>query len=306
MSALVLVAEDSATARAALRMHLEATGYAVVEAEDGSQALDVAKRERPDVILLDVEMPVLDGHAVLAALNGDDDLRDIPVVFLTGRTDSDEVVASLSAGAHDYLRKPFEIPELIARVSAAARVKQLQDELRRRNDELDFYSRLDSLTGLWNRRHTEERLAALCSASRRHSFAVSVLVIDLDHFKAVNDRHGHAAGDAVLKAAAESIRDHMRTEDVVGRWGGEEFVAIVPYIGEAGAATVAHRIRAALEEGVVVLDDGTEVRVTASIGVCTRSADKAVPSEIFEAADRALYDAKNGGRNQVVAAAPPL
>ena len=299
---MVLVAEDSATARAAVRMHLQAHGYGVVEAEDGRQALEVAMRERPDVILLDVEMPVLDGHAVLAALCADEALCDVPVVFLTGNTDSDDMVACLEAGAHDYLRKPFEMSELIARVSAAVRVKQLQDELRRRNNELDFFSRLDGLTGLWNRRHMEERLDALCSGSRRHGYPVSVLVIDLDRFKSVNDQHGHGGGDVVLKAAADSIRAHTRTEDVVGRWGGEEFIVVVPYIGPIGAKTVAERVRAAVECGAITLDDGTEVHMTASIGVCTRAGESAHPGELFESADRALYEAKNSGRNQVAIA----
>jgi two-component system, cell cycle response regulator len=299
VSPLVLVAEDSATARAAVRIHLQANGYDVVEAEDGRQALEVAMREQPDVILLDVEMPVLDGHAVLAALSADEALSDVPVVVLTGRTDSDDMVACLEAGAHDYLRKPFEMSELIARVSAAARTKHLQDELRRRNEELDFFSRLDGLTGLWTRRHVEERLDNLCSASRRHGFPVSVLVIDLDHFKSINDKHGHGGGDEVLKTAAASIRAHMRGEDVVGRWGGEEFVAVVPYIGAAGARTVAERIRAAIESGSALLEDGTKVQVTASIGLCTRAGEVAHPAELFETADRALYNAKNSGRNQV-------
>lgn len=295
----MLVAEDSATARAAVRIHLQANGYDVVEAEDGRQALEVALREQPDVILLDLEMPVLDGHAVLAALSANEALGDVPVVVLTGRTDSDDMVACLEAGAHDYLRKPFEIAELIARVSAAARVKQLQDELRRRNEELDFFSRLDGLTGLWTRRHVEERLDALCSGSRRHGFPVSVLVIDLDRFKSVNDKYRHGGGDEVLKAAAESIQAQMRTEDMVGRWGGEEFVAVVPYIGAAGARTVAERVRAAIEAGSAVLEDGTEVQVTASIGLCTRAGESALAAELFESADRALFDAKNTGRNRV-------
>lgn len=299
MSALVLVAEDSATARAALRMHLVANGYAVVEAADGQEALEVAKRELPDVILLDVEMPVLDGHRVLAELSRHPQLGDVPVVFLTGRTDPDDLVATLEAGAHDYLRKPFEVPELIARVSAAARVKHLQDELRKRNEELDFFSRLDDLTGLWNRRHMEERLEVLCSASRRHAFPVSILVIDLDHFKAVNDRYGHAGGDEVLKAAAAAIRGHMRVEDVLGRWGGEEFLGIVPYIGANGVTTVAERIRRAVEDLSVTMDGGATVELTASIGVCSRSGPEAHPAEIFGLADRALYEAKNAGRNRV-------
>ncbi|MDQ1445262.1 MAG: two-component system, cell cycle response regulator [Acidimicrobiaceae bacterium] len=320
MSALVLVAEDSATVRAALRMHLEAHGYSVVEAEDGEEALAVAGRERPDVILLDVEMPVLDGHAVLGALQENSELCDVPVVFLTGRRDADDMVACLGAGAHDYLVKPFEAAELVARVSAAVRVKHLQDELRRRNEELDLVSRIDSLTRLWNRRHLEERLDALCSGARRHGFEVSVLVIDLDHFKRVNDSHGHAVGDAVLRAVASCVFGHMRAEDVASRWGGEEFVVMVPFTGPAGSVAVGERIRAGIETLRIDVSElvasgsaaasaltgsacpAGEVRVTASIGICAAAGGEAVPAALLAAADRALYEAKAAGRNRVVLA----
>jgi len=300
----VLVAEDSATARATVRIYLTSQGYDVVEAEDGRAALEAARREQPDVILLDVEMPELDGRAVLAALCEDESLCDIPVVFLTGRTDSDEVVAGLQAGAHDYLRKPFEMAELVARVSAAARVKRLQDELRRRNEELDYFSRLDAVTGLWNRRHVDEQLRVLCGAGRRHGFRVNVLLFDLDHFKSVNDSYGHAGGDAALKAAADCLKGHMRSEDVLGRWGGEEFLAVVPYVDEAGAAALAERARAALASQEVQVADGVVCRLTTSVGVHGADGDGLDPDVLVAAADAALYEAKAAGRNRVVVAPP--
>jgi diguanylate cyclase (GGDEF)-like protein len=300
---VVLVAEDSATVRAALRMHLVQRGYSVVEACDGEQALAAARAKVPDAILLDVEMPVLDGYAVLAQLREDGALCDVPVVFLSGHTDPAEIVAGLDAGAHDYLHKPFDPAELLARVQAAVRVKQLQDELRRRNDELDFLSRLDTLTGLFIRRHLEERLVELCGASKRHGFPVSVLMLDLDHFKDVNDTYGHPTGDAVLRAAAESVLSHMRAEDVPGRWGGEELLVVLPYIDAAGALAVAERTRAAVEALAVDVPGsatGQQVRVTASIGVCTQ--ERADPTSLIDRADRAMYQAKSEGRNRIVVA----
>lgn len=298
----VLVADDSVVARAAIRVYLESHGYHVLEAADGREALDAARRERPDVLLLDVEMPVVDGRAVLAELCQDELLCDTPVVFLTGRTDPDEVVAGLEAGAHDYLRKPFEMAELVARVSAAARVKRLQDELRRRNEELDLFSRLDPLTGLWNRRHIEEELHALCGAARRHGFRVNVVLFDLDHFKSVNDRYGHAAGDAALKAAAACLRAQVRSEDVLGRWGGEEFLAVVPYEDADGVRAMAERVRRGVASVELSCGEGISCRLTTSVGVHGAAGEDAHPETLLAAADRALYEAKAAGRDRVVVA----
>ncbi|HEV7887341.1 MAG TPA: diguanylate cyclase [Acidimicrobiales bacterium] len=299
---VVLVAEDSATARAAIRHHLTSYGYSVVEAGDGEEALAVVRREQPDAVLLDVEMPVLDGHAVLAAMQRDGALAHIPVVFLTGRHDAAELVAGLQAGAHDYLHKPFEAAELVARVSAAVRVKRLQDELRHRYEELNVLSRLDALTGLYNRGHLEERLRDLCSASRRHGFPISVLIIDLDNFKLVNDTHGHPVGDQVLRGATTCVGVHLRAEDVPGRWGGEELMVLLPYIDSQGAATVADRILREIAAASVTTPTGAVVYITASIGVCTAVGRTA--EELVLRADQAMYKAKAGGRNQVVVADP--
>ena len=240
-SATVLVAEDSLVVRAVLRQHLEDQGYSVIEADDGNAALRVCSETKPDVVLLDIEMPGLDGHQVLRALKADANLCDVPVVFLTGRTGTEDLVEGLRLGAHDYLKKPFETSELIARVSAAVRVKTLQDELRNRNAELDLISRTDALTGLYNRRHIEERLRELASAARRHSSSLAVLMLDIDHFKQVNDTIGHAGGDAVLREFSARLQSVLRAEDVPGRWGGEEFLAILPNTELKGAVILGKR-----------------------------------------------------------------
>ncbi|MGH7748370.1 MAG: GGDEF domain-containing response regulator, partial [Candidatus Dormibacteria bacterium] len=203
---LVLVADDSHVVRVMLRRQLEQRGLHVEEARDGHEAVRGCRMLRPDMVLLDVEMPGLDGHTVLRILREDPEMRDIPVVFLTARTDTEDVVAGLQLGAHDYLRKPFESNELIARVSAALRVKSLQDELRARNAELETVTRTDALTGLFNRRHLEERLQGMMAAAHRHHQPAAVLMIDVDHFKTINDGLGHAGGDAVLRQVADRLR----------------------------------------------------------------------------------------------------
>ncbi len=293
---MVLVADDSATVRMLVRVELELAGYEVLEAADGRLALELARGARVDVVLLDVEMPVLDGYATVTALKTDPATADVPVVFLTGRLGSEDVVRGLRLGGHDYLRKPPDPAALLARVAAAARVKALEDELRRRADELDRVSRTDVLTGLHNRRHAEEHLRRLSAAARRHGNPFAVLVADVDHFKRVNDTAGHAAGDAVLQAVAGVLQGSVRTEDLVARWGGEEFLVALPHTGARAAGVLAERLRARVA-GLCVPVDGRSLRVTISIGGAA-TLDRGVP-ELLAAADRELYAAKDGGRDGV-------
>ena len=299
MNGTILVADDSMVVRAVLRRQLEADGHTVVEATDGEEAIAACRAFRPDVVLLDVEMPVLDGHATLERLKGDPDLCDIPVVFLTGRVDTADVVTGLRLGAHDYLRKPFEANELVARVSAALRTKALQDELRTRNAELDRVSRIDMLTGIFNRRHLDEHLRRVISSARRHGRSIGLLLIDIDHFKEVNDRYGHLAGDAVLKDVAQRLRAAMRTEDSLGRWGGEEFLGVLTDTPAASIGILAERMRKAVASAPFVVDEGREIPITVSIGHTDGTEDAEV---LVHRADDALYAAKGAGRNRVAAA----
>jgi diguanylate cyclase (GGDEF)-like protein len=298
----VLVADDSQLVRVMLRRQLEARGLQVVEATDGYEAVEACRSLHPDVVLLDVDMPGLDGHSALRRIRDDDDIRDIPVVFLTARTSTEDVVTGLQLGAHDYLRKPFEPSELIARVSAALRVKSLQDQLRQRNTQLEKASRTDPLTGVANRRDLEERLEEMLSLARRHSQPVAVLLVDIDHFKSINDSLGHATGDAVLRLIVERMERSVRREDVMGRWGGEEFLVLGPMTDTAAAATLAERMRHAVCADPMPVDGREGVTVTVSIG-CVAGTDSA--ETLIRRADMALYEAKAQGRDRVVVAAAP-
>jgi diguanylate cyclase (GGDEF)-like protein len=297
--ATVLIVEDSAVIRAVLREQLEEEGYHVEEAEDGLEALAVCKMVRPDAVLLDIEMPGLDGHQVLAQLKGDPDVSDIPVVFLTGRTSTDDIVAGLRAGAHDYLKKPFEAMELIARVSGAVRMKRLQDQLLRRNAELDRVARVDVLTNVYNRRHLQEQLLELGAACRRELVQLAVVLFDIDHFKGVNDVYGHASGDRVLQACARRLVDASRAGTIVGRWGGEEFLVLLPATDIHQAAAAAERVRGAIADTPVAIGEGT-VTVTVS-GGCA-AADDGDTDALLSRADAALYRAKAAGRNCIMTA----
>ena len=295
----VLVADDSAVVRALVRMELETAGYTVVEAANGEQALVAAAAGGLSVVLLDVEMPVMDGFATIVALKASPSTVDLPVVFLTGRSDTQDVVEALRLGAHDYLRKPPAATELLARVRAAVQVTALRQELRRRTDELDRLTRTDHLTGLFNRRHLEEQLPPLMSSCRRHGHAVAVLIVDVDHFKQVNDTAGHEAGDAVLQEVARRMALVVREEDVLGRWGGEEFLVLAPHTGLEGAKVLAERLRLAVCAEPVDTSAGP-VSVAASVGgASVEGPDQADQREaVVRVADANLYAAKAAGRNR--------
>jgi diguanylate cyclase (GGDEF)-like protein len=295
----VLIVDDSVVIRTVVRSHLESEGYHIEESEDGIAALAACQRVDPDVVLLDVEMPVLDGYQVLSRLKADDITREIPVVFLTSRTGMEDVVDGLRNGAHDYLRKPFEPAELVARVGAAAKVKRLQDELRARNAELEQLSSTDMLTGLANRRHIENELRRYDSTARRHDERLGVLLFDVDRFKNINDTYGHAAGDEVLRELALRARSVLRADDQVGRWGGEEFLVIAPRTDADGLAQVAERIRKRIGETPVAVT-GTDLTVTVSGGCAVGPMES--PDALVHAADQRLYEAKAAGRNRIVSA----
>ncbi|MFM2070896.1 MAG: hypothetical protein RLZZ623_1159 [Actinomycetota bacterium] len=293
----ILVAEDSLVIRAVVSDQLEEEGYEVFQAIDGHAALVECATSRPDAILLDIEMPGLDGHQVLARLKADPELSDIPVVFLTGRTSTDDMVAGLRAGAHDYLKKPFEPAELLARIGGAVRMKRLQDELRLRNEELDQLSRIDALTLAYNRRHIDEQLDRQSHTAKRHEQPLAILMLDIDHFKHVNDVEGHPAGDRVLREFANRLRSVVRLDDIIGRWGGEEFIVIAPQTEVDGALALGERLRAVVAAQPFDLGDHC-IPITVSVG-CSVGLEAA--ADLVDRADTALYRSKTEGRNRVTA-----
>jgi two-component system cell cycle response regulator len=298
---VVLVVDDSLVVRAVLRGLLEEQGYQVVEAADGETAINACLAEPPDVVLLDIEMPGLNGHEVLARLKSEETLKDIPVVFLTSNSSMDEILRGLRGGAHDYLNKSFDEPELVARVAAALRVKKLQDELVRRSEELDRTSRTDVLTGLYNRRHLEEQLRNGVATAVRRDEPLGVLLFDLDHFKTVNDTYGHRAGDQVLIEMARRMEGELRAGDIAGRWGGEEFLVILPNTDLAGTVEAGERIRDIVASDTFTAGDDV-IPVTISGGGA--SDIDASDEALVHRADNGLYEAKDRGRNCVVVTAP--
>jgi len=294
----VLVVDHAPQNRAAARAPLAGAGYVVHEAGDGAEALGMAARERPNVILLDVAGSREDGIGVLAALQSDADLSEVPVVVLGERTEPAAAIEALRQGAHDYVARPFDDAELVARVHSATRTKMLRDELRARNAQLERLASTDALTGLYNRRFLDTQARTLGSRSRRHDSALAALLIDIDGFKAINDSHGHAAGDAVLDAVGDRLRSRLRAEDLVGRWGGEEFLVLAPDTGAGGAAALAEDLRAAV--GVAAVEvEGVRVAVTVSVGWATWSGPDDDAEALLRRADAGLYAAKAAGRDAV-------
>lgn len=297
MAPRILLADDSPTVRGIMRVELETVGYEVVEAADGEEALQLALADPPDVVLLDVEMPIMDGYACLQALKADGATANIPVVFVTGLLTAEDVARALKLGGHDYLRKPPESAELLARVNAALRVKQLQDELVARAEQLDHVSRTDYLTDLHNRRHMEEHLRTLTSAAKRHRFPLGMLLVDVDHFKHINDEHGHQVGDEVLVQVARRLRETTRVEDALGRWGGEEFLVLMPHTRAEAARVLGERLRVAVCAEPITTSAGA-VTVTVSVGGAIAVAPGG--QDLLRLADDRLYAAKAAGRDQVL------
>jgi two-component system cell cycle response regulator len=299
--ARILVAEDSALLRRMIGDVLRGNGWTVLEVADGASALALAQSENPDVLLMAREMEGLDGLAVLDAVRADRRTADMPVVFVTGHTDARDLAEGLARGAHDYVRKPVDPIELVARIGAALRVRALHDELARRNTELEQLARTDVLTGLANRRHADDVLRSTIASARRHDRTLCVVLVDIDRFKTINDVHGHAAGDAVLREIAMRLADGLREEDVAARWGGEEFLLLLP--DSPDATGVCERLRGSIAGRPVNVHGLLELHVSASFGWAPWSGDE-TGEALVGRADVALYAAKNGGRDRVVAATP--
>jgi diguanylate cyclase (GGDEF)-like protein len=301
----ILVVDDSKAQRQALTAVLRTEGYEVVEAENAREALRLAKSATPDLVLLDMILPDMDGREVLRLIkpNPASD-QFLPVIILSVKGDVSTKVEGLRLGADDFLVKGVEDPEILARVGVMLRIKGLQERLKEMQSKLEEQSITDALTGLRNRRFFDERLREEFQRAQRYGDYLSLIMVDLDHFKQVNDRFGHQAGDAVLRDSALLIRGSLRDPDICSRYGGEEFAVILPKTHMSGALSVAERIwRAIGAKEFPVGVDGTALktmRVTASIGVAFYPSKDIVSSDLLvRFADQALYEAKKQGRNNI-------
>lgn len=304
----ILVVDDHEDNVELVCQTLEDYSYGTLRANDGHSAIDIAIAERPDLVVLDVMMPGLDGIGTCRLLMADERTRDIPVIFVSAKGEVADLREGLEAGAHDYIRKPFLSDELIARVQAALRFKRKHDELKAARRELEAKNRelarmaiIDGLTQLYNHTHLLKRLESEFIRTSRYGKELSFLMIDIDFFKRVNDRYGHRTGDQMLRELADLLRASVRQVDVVGRYGGEEFAAVLPETDHESAKALAERLRVAVEAHPFELgEEGEPLLVTISIGVATFPGKRVRRLEdLVEEADRRLYEAKAAGRNLV-------
>jgi diguanylate cyclase (GGDEF)-like protein len=282
----VLVIDDARDAHDLVANALRSDEIEVRSAYDGQTGLRMAIQEPPDLILLDVTLPDIDGWELCDLLGVQEATCRTPVIFLTASADGDSLTRGLEHGAWDYICKPVDPAELRARVRTAIRYGYyLQTEAKR--------AMVDALTGLWNRRYFDQRLSAELASCERHGRLLSCIIADIDHFKRLNDAHGHAAGDDVIRVVAEVLRAGCRGEDVISRYGGEEFAVLCPDVNGVGAAVLAERLRADVAIAPLMIPDA---RVTCSFGVADYSGGGA---DLVSRADAALYRAKRAGRNRV-------
>ena len=293
----VLVADDDHVSRRMLQSSLQRQGYDVVAAANGIDATAILLGpDAPRLAILDWVMPGADGLAVCHTIR-EQASAYVYVIILTSKDRKEDLAAAFDAGVDDFLTKPFEPVELRGRLRSGERVIQLQNSLMELTVELQRQATHDSLTGLWNRPMVLKELEGELKRSLREGRPVSVVMADVDHFKNVNDQHGHAAGDHVLRGTAERIVSGLRAHDRVSRYGGEEFLFFLPGADVAAAAIVAERVRAAVCESPIATGERT-VPVTLSLGLATTNESTDVEG-LIATADAAMYRAKARGRNRV-------
>lgn len=301
MTLTALVIDDSETLRAEILQILKEASLfdSYLEACDGLEGFKVLLNNRVDLVLCDLEMPRMDGFRFLAMMRAREEFQDVPVIILTGREDRDTKIRGLEQGASDYLTKPFDAGELVARVRVQLKVKSLQDELKRSNDMLRTLSITDPLTHLHNRRHLMEMVEKEFQRASRKGAHLSLIILDIDYFKKVNDTYGHQEGDRVLTILADIVRRRLRSYDLAARYGGEEFVLLLPETPVPEAMAIAERLRLEVQEHI--FDGSLQGQVlTISLGVATYPSSRIESIDsLFRQADEALYRAKQSGRNRV-------
>jgi two-component system cell cycle response regulator len=300
----VLVVDDDESLRMLVVKWLSKSGMACVEARSGEEAIEraIEMADGLDAIVCDVMMPGLDGFAVLERLKANASTALIPVVLLTAHANTEgEIVRGAEVGAADHIAKPFSGPILVAKVKAIVARSQSEKTLRNKLVFAEKHATIDALTGLFNRRHFESRLRGESSNARRHRRPLSLVLIDLDHFKSVNDTFGHEEGDNVLVRSAAAIRALLRSEDAAFRYGGEEFVVLLRDCDAESAAIVGNRLRAYLQGNPMELGPSRVSRtLTFSGGIAAATAKNSFDTdELVARADEALYRAKRGGRDRI-------
>ncbi len=294
---ILLVDDDPDNLKIVKRL-LEKEGYSVESATSGKDGLSLLDSYRPDLVLLDVNMPGMDGLETIQLLKRKENAA--AVVFVTANTATEDVIRGLDAGALDYISKPFSGLELLARVRAQLRVKKLQDDLREANRKLQGLVEIDDLTGLYNMRSVYEKMDQEIERARRYGHGVAAIMLDMDHFKGVNDNHDHLFGSHVLAEVGKIIRGNIRTHDFGARYGGDEFLICLSQTTAEGAKLFCERLRKTMEN-YHFKHESDEIKLTASMGCAVVVEGKSMMDgrSLVRHADHCLYKSKENGRNQV-------
>jgi diguanylate cyclase (GGDEF)-like protein len=299
--ASILVVDDVSANLQVLTGMLKDSGYKVRPVPSGKLALLAAQHHSPDLILLDINMPEMNGYEVCERLKADDKLKGIPVIFISALTEPLDKVKAFALGGVDYITKPFQMEELHARVETHLKLRRLQIELEetnarlaKANGRLEVLAVTDGLTGLKNRRAFQEKLQEEVRRVARYSASLSLLLLDVDHFKQFNDTFGHLAGDSVLRGVARLLEEMSRSTDFVARYGGEEFVILLPNTDKQGSLVLAEKVRKTVERS-----DWRDRPISVSIGVATTATANGDGMALVKEADAALYRSKKNGRNCV-------
>lgn len=300
----VLLVEDSRTQALKFQLMLESHGYQVSHAKNGLEAMNMLLNSQTSIVISDWIMPEMDGSELCRAIRKHDFGNYVYIILLTAKDAKTDIIEGLEAGADDYLTKPVDDAELIARLTTAERVIRLESSLKRRNKEIALLSITDPLTQIFNRGYLNDNLPKSFKRCLRYRHNLSIIITDIDHFKKVNDSYGHQAGDMVLKAFVKGINDSLRKDlDWMARFGGEEFLIVLPETDLEGAMAVAERLRILAAETAIAFEDKT-ISITASFGVAAISPTpqnlSLTSEDLIRAADKCLYEAKAQGRNRCV------
>jgi diguanylate cyclase (GGDEF)-like protein len=289
----LLVVDDDKSNLMALS-HMLQPEYTIHVAHNGASALKIAEKYVPDLILLDIIMPDMDGYQVFSALQGMEKTAHIPVIFITGLNKNDDEKKGLNLGAVDYISKPFD--DMIVKLRVQHQIRII-NQLR----TIEQLSMIDQVTGIYNRRHFDNRLRLEWGRALRDSAPVGLLMIDIDKFKIYNDTYGHLQGDAALRVVAQVLTQSLnRVTDLAARWGGEEFVVLLPNTKLDGCLNIGEQLRANIESEEIPCADGSQTKLTISIGVNEQTPEQTCSVDAFISnADNALYAAKQAGRNKV-------
>lgn len=322
----VLIVDDDPSMLRLLAKYLADGGYEPVQASNGQEALRLVLAEAPAIIVTDWEMPEMDGVSLCRALREHEGVRFAYIIIVTAHSEVDRVTEAFEAGADDFISKPVRRLELLARLRAGEHIARLEDDLAKRmreihrlnaemalaneklataNDKLKQMATTDELTGLVNRREGMNRLRQLWQLRDRYGDLISCIMLDIDHFKKVNDTYGHALGDVVLREFAGVVQKSLRATDIACRIGGEEFLVLCPNTGAKEAAACAEHIRTATE-GHDFFHNGVHLKVTVSAGIAECSDEMPNPDELLRKADDALYESKQSGRNRLTVARETL